>query len=109
MPVDAACPVWQNGTPQSMQRAPCSLQRRLGRWSWNSFQSRTRAFGIAPRRLVRANSMKPVGLPIVVSLHPYLPPRRAASFAFSSNAAISASSSDSPAARIFACASSTRR
>ena len=33
-------PVWQNGTPQSMQRAPCSLQRRLvGRWSWNSCQS----------------------------------------------------------------------
>jgi hypothetical protein len=33
-------PVWQNGTPQSMQRAPCWRSFFSSMWWWNSFQSR---------------------------------------------------------------------
>src|SRR4051812_32311178 len=38
-------PLWQNGTPHSMQRAPCSASSRSGRWSRNSLKSPTRSFG----------------------------------------------------------------
>ena len=77
-----------------MQRAPCSCSVVSGRWSWNSSQSRTRAFGSRPRRLVplvlhEAGQLAHSSLGPYV---PYLPPRRAASFEFSSKAAISASS-----------------
>src|SRR4051812_17630686 len=38
-------PLWQNGTPHSMQRAPCSASSVSGRWSTNSLKSPTRSFG----------------------------------------------------------------
>ena len=60
-------PVWQNGMPQSMQRAPCLRSLSSGMWWWNSFQSRDalerRAVGGSSRRY----SMKPVGFPMLSS------------------------------------------
>src|SRR3954447_18357476 len=38
-------PLWQNGTPHSMQRAPCSASSRSDRWRTNSLKSPTRSFG----------------------------------------------------------------
>src|SRR3954451_16089015 len=38
-------PLWQNGTPHSMQRAPCSASSRSLRWSTNSLKSCTRSLG----------------------------------------------------------------
>src|SRR4051794_28532712 len=38
-------PLWQNGTPHSMQRAPCSASSRSGRCSTNSRKSPTRSLG----------------------------------------------------------------
>ena len=38
-------PVWQKGTPQSMQRAPWLRSIASSAWSWNSSQSRTRSAG----------------------------------------------------------------
>ena len=44
-------PVWQNGTPQSMQRAACSRERRLGAsGGCASLQSRIRSSGGAASR-----------------------------------------------------------
>ena len=77
----SACPVWQNGTPQSMQRAPCSrsvLTRAGGRGTRR--QSRTRVVRIAvARQLARSYSMKPVGLPMARLLASHAAPRRARS------------------------------
>src|SRR4051794_25689379 len=36
-------PLWQNGTPHSMQRAPCSASSRSDRWRTNSLKSPTRS------------------------------------------------------------------
>src|SRR3954449_2675290 len=38
-------PLWQNGTPHSMQRAPCSASSRSLRWRTNSLKSCTRSLG----------------------------------------------------------------
>src|SRR3954470_8082673 len=38
-------PLWQNGTPHSMQRAPCSESSMSGRWSTNSLKSPMRSCG----------------------------------------------------------------
>src|SRR5262245_63226949 len=57
-------PVWQNGTPQSMQRAPCWRRRFSSMWWWNSFQSRTRSAGERSTGSSRRYSMNPVGFPI---------------------------------------------
>src|SRR5256885_11044584 len=38
-------PLWQNGTPHSMHRAPCSASSRSLRWSTNSLKSCTRSLG----------------------------------------------------------------
>src|SRR3954462_9729196 len=38
-------PLWQNGTPHSMQRAPCSASSVSGRWRTNSLKSLTRSSG----------------------------------------------------------------
>src|SRR4051795_5627799 len=38
-------PLWQNGTPHSMQRAPCSESSVSGRWRTNSLKSPTRSCG----------------------------------------------------------------
>src|SRR5579863_3527762 len=63
-PPGSSVPVWQNGTPQSMQRAPCSCSFFSERWSWNSFQSRTRSLGLRSGGNCRSYSMKPVSLPM---------------------------------------------
>src|ERR1051326_3566125 len=57
-------PVWQNGMPQSMQRAPCVRSFSSAKCSWNSFQSLVRSFGERSCGSSRAYSMKPVGFPI---------------------------------------------
>src|ERR1035441_7982082 len=57
-------PVWQNGTPQSMQRAPCSRSLAGSRCKWNSFQSRMRSTAVRASGNSRRDSIKPVGLPI---------------------------------------------
>src|SRR3954469_10201914 len=38
-------PLWQNGTPHSMHRAPCSASSVSGRWRTNSLKSPTRSDG----------------------------------------------------------------
>jgi len=43
-------PVWQKGTPQSMQRAPCWRRSDSSACSWNSCQSATRSAGRARLR-----------------------------------------------------------
>src|SRR5512137_2954669 len=58
-------PVWQKGTPQSMQRAACSRSLPCSRWRWNSFQSRMRSRAKRYWGSSRRYSMKPVGLPII--------------------------------------------
>src|SRR6185503_12227542 len=58
------CPVWQNGMPQSMQRAPWWRNLSTAKCSWNSFQSFTRSSGERSLGSSRSYSMKPVGLPI---------------------------------------------
>src|SRR5512139_3672222 len=58
-------PVWQNGTPQSMQRAPCWRRRFSSRCGWNSFQSPSRSSGARSTGSSRRYSMNPVGFPIV--------------------------------------------
>src|SRR5438128_1774726 len=60
-------PVWQNGMPQSMQRAPCRRRWTSSPSAWNSCQSRTRAAGAFTIGSSRGNSRKPVGLPITVA------------------------------------------
>ena len=61
---EISLPVWQNGTPQSMQRAPCWRRRFSSMWWWNSFQSRTRSTGVRSTGSSRRYSMNPVGFPI---------------------------------------------
>src|SRR5215471_2857901 len=65
---EISLPVWQNGTPQSMQRAPCWRSRFSSMWWWNSFQSRTRSAGERSTGSSRRYSIKPVGLPIYLVL-----------------------------------------
>ncbi len=60
-------PTWQNGTPQSMQRAPCSLSLSSGRCRWNSFQCLSRSSSGWSCGSSRLNSMNPVGLPMFVT------------------------------------------
>src|ERR1043165_6415377 len=62
-------PVWQNGTPQSMQRAPCLRSVTGSEWSWNSSQSWMRSAGGRASGSSRGNSMNPVGLPISQEPH----------------------------------------
>jgi len=71
-------PVWQNGTPQSMQRAPCSRKHASGMCSWNSCQSNTRSAAGRVTGTVRVYSMKPVVLTHFrfVQQAPSLLPRR---------------------------------
>src|ERR1041385_1384424 len=57
-------PVWQNGTPQSMHREPCSRSFACSMWKWNSFQSTMRSAGERSCGSSRKYSMNPVGLPI---------------------------------------------
>src|SRR5512135_406526 len=59
-------PVWQNGTPQSMQRAPWLRSRFSSRCGWNSSQSPMRSMGARSTGSSRRYSMNPVGFPIVV-------------------------------------------
>src|ERR1051325_6480888 len=61
-------PVWQKGTPQSMQREPCVRSRSSSMWRWNSFQSTVRFAGSRSTGSSRLNSMNPVGLPMSLQL-----------------------------------------
>src|ERR1044072_5915794 len=61
---EISLPVWQNGTPQSMQRAPCCRSRFSSMWWWNSFQSRTRSAGERSTGSSGRYSIKTVGFPI---------------------------------------------
>src|SRR3989338_8678643 len=58
-------PLWQNGMPQSMQRAPCCWSFSSGMGEWNSLQSFVRSLGERSRGSSRLISMNPVGLPTV--------------------------------------------
>ena len=41
----SSCPAWQKGTPQAIQRAPCSLCFSCGRGVWNSWKFLIRSRG----------------------------------------------------------------
>src|SRR3954452_16657282 len=45
MSLPSGQPLWQKGTPHSMQRAPWSASSRSGRWRTNSLKSPTRSDG----------------------------------------------------------------
>src|SRR5262245_5399225 len=62
-------PVWQNGTPQSMHRAPCWRSNLSSAWPWNSLHTRLRSIGESAMGSSRGNSMNPVGLPISLPSH----------------------------------------
>ena len=81
-------PVWQNGVPQSMQRAPWSRSFLDGNSSWNSPQSWMRSSGVRSGGSSRLSLEEARGF----AHGPYLPPTRATSATLSSKAAISASS-----------------
>ena len=97
----SSVPVWQNGTPQSMQRAPCSRSVVSGVVVELAASCATRSFGSAAEsggrtrvELHESGRLAHVGCCLLVL------PARATSCEFSSNAAISASSSDRPVSRI---------
>src|SRR5712671_6566463 len=56
--------LWQNGTPQSMQRAPCVRSSTSAGGVKISRKSCTRSNGSRYGTAWRSNSLKPVGLPI---------------------------------------------
>src|SRR3954447_23807048 len=58
--------LWQNGTPQSMQRAPCVRSSTSAGAVKISRKSCTRSSGSRYGTAWRSNSLKPVGLPICV-------------------------------------------
>ena len=60
-------PLWQNGMPQSMQRAPCCLASASDRWPTNSLKWCRRDCGASAASNRRWNSRKPVILPMVRS------------------------------------------
>src|SRR3989344_606020 len=64
-------PWWQNGMPQSMQRAPCFFNSSSASGSITWRQSRTRSATGRYGCFARLNSMKPVALPMR-RLHPCL-------------------------------------
>src|SRR3954453_3464291 len=52
-------PLWQNGTPHSMQRAPCAASSSTGRSTRNSLRSAARSPGsryLAPERSIFRNA-----------------------------------------------------
>src|SRR4051812_29159617 len=57
--------LWQNGTPQSMQRAPCVRSSTSAGGVKISRKSCTRSSGSRYGTAWRSNSLKPVGLPIL--------------------------------------------
>src|SRR3954454_19944077 len=57
-------PLWQNGTPHSMQRAPCSASSVSARWSTNSLKSLTRSSGARSGTPTRWTFRKAPNLPI---------------------------------------------
>src|SRR6478672_13663362 len=56
--------LWQNGTPQSMQRAPCRRRCSSGGWVKISPKSWMRRSASRYGTARRGNSLKPVGLPM---------------------------------------------
>src|SRR5262249_29110580 len=61
-------PVWQNGIPQSIHRAPCVLRSSSEWWPWNSFQSRTRSIHCRATGSPLEYSMNPVALPMLIPI-----------------------------------------
>src|SRR5262249_9019772 len=57
-------PVWQKGTPQSMQRAAWVWSFFSSKCSWNSCQSLMRSLALRSAGSSRRYSMNPVGLPM---------------------------------------------
>lgn len=57
-------PEWQNGMPQSIQRAPCSWSLSSSMWRWNSFQSLIRSSAFLSIGSSLKYSINPVGFPI---------------------------------------------
>src|SRR5881275_2742168 len=57
-------PEWQNGMPQSMQRAPCSRSPSSASGSWNSEKSLTRSSTGRLRGFTRSSLRKPPSSPI---------------------------------------------
>ena len=57
-------PVWQNGTPQSMQRAPCWAQRGLVGVFVELIPVMNAFAGGAASGNSRGNSINPVGFPM---------------------------------------------
>src|SRR3954465_15963634 len=57
-------PEWQNGMPQSMQRAPCAFRSGSASGSWYSMKSRTRSgtgrFGPLTRGILRKPPISPI-------------------------------------------------
>src|SRR5687767_512465 len=64
MTLPSGQPWWQNGMPQSMQRAPCSRTSASGAGRYTSFQSRMRSAMGRAGTLARLISMNPATLPI---------------------------------------------
>ena len=58
-------PVWQNGMPQSMQRAPCARRVSSAYGGCVSLQSLMRSSGGRSCFGSRGYSMNPVGLPML--------------------------------------------
>src|SRR4051812_18108909 len=57
-------PLWQNGTPHSMQRAPWAASSSSGRWTTNSWKSPTRSAGSRDVTPWRSIFRKPPSSPI---------------------------------------------
>src|SRR5258707_13362482 len=71
--------LWQKGTPQSMQRAPCVRSSTSAGGVKISRKSCTRSSGSRYGTAWRSNSLKPVGLPIddlVLPAGPFSPSSR---------------------------------
>src|ERR1700733_7352050 len=68
-------PLWQNGMPQSMQRAACRSVRSLANGSYTSRQSVIRTSTARLRGVSRAVFKKPLGSPMIYS-SPVLTVRR---------------------------------
>ena len=65
-------PAWQNGTPQFIQRAACTLCFSFERGVWNSLKFLIRSFGATAAAFSLSYSINPVGFPILRPLLNFL-------------------------------------
>src|SRR6266542_6538264 len=70
-------PVWQNGIPQSMQRAPCFDAASSASVMMNSRKLFTRSEVGSATSWIRESSMKPVTLPMLLPNGDYVIPSAA--------------------------------